>query len=83
MRKHRAWVRMVVMVALTATVSPATQGQAPGRPPAGTSAPPKLAAYKQEAAAGVDAMYGLAQQMVDSCSASARSGSRKSRRSGI
>ena len=28
--------------------------------------PPKLAAYKQEAATSIDAMYDLAQQMVDS-----------------
>jgi aminobenzoyl-glutamate utilization protein B len=65
MRKHRARVVIVVLVALTATVSPATQGQAPGGS-AAVSAPPKLAAYKQEAAASVDAMYALAQQMVDS-----------------
>jgi aminobenzoyl-glutamate utilization protein B len=65
MRKHRAWVAIVVLAA-AATVSPAARGQAPGGSTAAASAPPKLAAYKQEAAASVDAMYDLAQQMVDS-----------------
>jgi aminobenzoyl-glutamate utilization protein B len=44
----------IVVVALGA--APATQG----------GAPPKLGEYKQEAAASIDGMYDLAQQMVDS-----------------
>jgi len=65
-RKERVWVAIVVLVALTATASPTTEGQAPGGPATAGSAPPKLAAYKQEVATSIDAMYDLAQQMVDS-----------------
>jgi aminobenzoyl-glutamate utilization protein B len=46
--------------------SPRTQSGSPATPSAGAPEPPRLAAYKQEAAASVDGLHDLAQQMVDS-----------------
>ncbi|MBI4266628.1 MAG: amidohydrolase [Acidobacteria bacterium] len=48
------------------TASPTTQGGNAGTAGPATALPPKLADYKEELAASVDAMYDLAQQMVDS-----------------
>ena len=54
---HARRVALAVLVLLTSLVAtPATQ----------QTAPPKLAAYKTEAAASIDGMYDFAQQMVDS-----------------
>src|SRR5262245_16780529 len=54
---HARRIALVVTVLLTSIVAtPSTQ----------QSGPPKLAAYKSEAAASIDGMYDMAQQMVDS-----------------
>jgi aminobenzoyl-glutamate utilization protein B len=66
MRRHRMRVVIVVLMLLAGAASPTTEGQAPGGSAAAVSVPPKLAAYKQEAAKSIDGMYDLAQQMVDS-----------------
>src|SRR5687767_6971960 len=66
---RRILTRGLVAVALLVMVaaSPATQTErAPAPQSGGGAAPPKLAAYKQEVATSIDAMYDLAQQMVDS-----------------
>jgi aminobenzoyl-glutamate utilization protein B len=59
-------VAVIAFVALGA--SPSTQGNAAARTAtrAAASDSPKLASYKKEAVASVDAMHDLAQQMVDS-----------------
>ena len=58
---------LIALIALTAlSARPLTQGGNPAPAPAAPPMPPRLAAYKQEAAASVDGMYDLAQQMVDS-----------------
>ena len=60
---------MVVLVAVLATsTSLTTQSERSGAIGAAVAAPvpPKLAAYKQEAATSIDGMFDLAQQMVDS-----------------
>ena len=60
---------MVVLVAVLATsTSLTTQSERSAATAAAVAAavPPKLAAYKQEAATSIDGMYDLAQQMVDS-----------------
>jgi aminobenzoyl-glutamate utilization protein B len=54
---HSRRIALAVLVLLTSIVAtPSTQ----------QTEPPKLAAYKTEAAASIDGMYDLAQQMVDS-----------------
>ncbi|HEU4691707.1 MAG TPA: amidohydrolase [Vicinamibacterales bacterium] len=65
MLRHRAWLLLVLVASLATTSSPETQS-APPAPAAAPPVPPKLAQYKQEAAASIDAMADLAQQMVDS-----------------
>ena len=65
MRAHRL-AGLVALIALTAmSAAPTTQDGRAGAAAAPTLRP-KLAQYKQEAAASVGAMYDLAQQMVDS-----------------
>jgi aminobenzoyl-glutamate utilization protein B len=65
MRAYRAWALIVPIVLVMTSASPRMQSGAVATPvPA--SVPPKLAAYKTEAAASIDGMYDLAQQMVDS-----------------
>ena len=56
------------MAVLAAGTSPTTQSERSATAASAVAAtvPPKLTAYKQEAAASVDGMYDLAQQMVDS-----------------
>jgi aminobenzoyl-glutamate utilization protein B len=65
MLKPRAWLLLVLVASLATTSSLQTQS-APPASAAAVSVPPKLAQYKQEAAASIDGMYDLAQQMVDS-----------------
>ena len=65
MPRHRTLLLFVLVALLTTTSSPETQS-APPAPAAAPPVPPKLAQYKQEAAASIDAMADLAQQMVDS-----------------
>ena len=62
-RQIRALMVLVTVIGISA--SPTTQS-GDNRPAATTSLPPRLAEYKQQAAASVDSMYDLAQQMVDS-----------------
>src|SRR5699024_6952690 len=66
MRTHGTWMLVASIAIVALGASPRTQG--PAGAPATAAAPvsPKLAAYKAEAAASVDGMYDLAQQMVDS-----------------
>ena len=66
MRSNRTWALIVLVAALAPTTSPATQSEGPAVPAAAATAPPRLAEYKHEAAASIDGMYDLAQQMVDS-----------------
>jgi aminobenzoyl-glutamate utilization protein B len=65
MLRHRAWLLVVLVASLATTSSPETQS-AQSAPTAAAPVPSKLAQYKQEAAASIDGMYDLAQQMVDS-----------------
>ena len=65
MLRHRALLLVVLVAAVATTRSLETQS-AQLAPAAAPSVPPKLAQYKQEAAASIDAMFDLAQQMVDS-----------------
>jgi aminobenzoyl-glutamate utilization protein B len=70
MRLRQTAVSTLAIAFVVMSATPQTQSSVP----AGTSAkagapaplPPKLADYKKEAAASVDGMYDLAQQMVDS-----------------
>ena len=66
MRNDRVCAVTVVLGVLAMAASPLTQTSAPTSSSATASAPPKLAAYKQEVAQSIDGMYDLAQQMVDS-----------------
>ena len=60
-------VAVIVLAAVTATPTTQGGGGAPVPPErSGVAAPPKLDAYKTEAATSIDGMYDLAQQMVDS-----------------
>jgi aminobenzoyl-glutamate utilization protein B len=62
--RTRALVAPIALLLMSA--SPMTQSAVTPPAAAGTPAPPRLAAYKTEAAASIDGMYDLAQQMVDS-----------------
>jgi len=66
MRRSRTWMLLVIIALVAMNAAPTTQDGRAGAPATAAPLPPKLAAYKQEAAASVDAMYDLAQQMVDS-----------------
>jgi aminobenzoyl-glutamate utilization protein B len=63
MRVYRTSALLVPIALIVMSASLRTQSVAT---PAATSVPPTLAAYKTEAAAGIDGMYDFAQQMVDS-----------------
>jgi aminobenzoyl-glutamate utilization protein B len=62
------WALLASIALLLMSASPTTQSGAGASPPvaSGAASIPKLAAYKTEAAASIDGMYDLAQQMVDS-----------------
>jgi aminobenzoyl-glutamate utilization protein B len=68
MRGSRMWALVASIALLLMSASPTTQSGAGASPPvaSGAASIPKLAAYKTEAAASIDGMYDLAQQMVDS-----------------
>ena len=67
MTRYRLGVLAVLVAVGVSSASPTTQSQQPAaKGVAAAPLPPKLAAYKQEAAASIDGMYDLAQQMVDS-----------------
>ena len=68
MRRYAVSVWAVLVAVLAAGTSPTTQSERSATAASAVAAtvPPKLTAYKQEAAASVDGMYDLAQQMVDS-----------------
>ncbi len=68
MRRYAVSVLAVLVAVLAAGTSPTTQSERSATAASAVAAtvPPKLTAYKQEAAASVDGMYDLAQQMVDS-----------------
>ena len=67
MRAYRTWALVAPVALVLMTASAMTQSGAGTTPAtAGTPAPPQLAAYKTEAAASIDGMSDLAQQMVDS-----------------
>jgi aminobenzoyl-glutamate utilization protein B len=68
MRRFGVGVLAVVVAVLAASTSSTTQSErsATAASTVAATVPPKLTAYKQEAAASVDGMYDLAQQMVDS-----------------
>jgi aminobenzoyl-glutamate utilization protein B len=63
MRVYRTSALLVPIALIVMSASLRTQRVAT---PAAAPAPPKLAAYKTEAAASIDGMYDFAQQMVDS-----------------
>jgi aminobenzoyl-glutamate utilization protein B len=62
------WALLASIALLLMSASPTTQSGAGASPPvaSGAASIPKLTAYKTEAAASIDGMYDLAQQMVDS-----------------
>jgi aminobenzoyl-glutamate utilization protein B len=62
------WALVASIALLLMSASPTTQSGAGASPPvaSGAASIPKLTAYKTEAAASIDGMYDLAQQMVDS-----------------
>jgi aminobenzoyl-glutamate utilization protein B len=68
MRGSRMWALVASIALLLMSASPTTQSGAGASPPvaSGAASIPKLTAYKTEAAASIDGMYDLAQQMVDS-----------------
>ena len=68
MRGSRMWALLASIALLLMSASPTTQSGAGASPPvaSGAASIPKLTAYKTEAAASIDGMYDLAQQMVDS-----------------
>jgi len=67
MARYRLGVLVLLVAVLASSAVPTTQSQQPAATPAAARPmPPKLAVYKQEAAASIDGMYDLAQQMVDS-----------------
>jgi aminobenzoyl-glutamate utilization protein B len=68
MRASQLWGLVAVIAFVALGASPSTQGNAAARTAtrAAASDSPTLASYKKEAVASVDAMYDLAQQMVDS-----------------
>ena len=66
MRLRRVWSLTAAIALTVMSATPATQSEGAGATSASASVPAKLADYKKEAAASVDAMYDLAQQMVDS-----------------
>src|SRR5687767_15857889 len=74
MRGSRMWalaasISLVLMSASPTTQSGVATTQSGGVTPpaaAGATSQPRFAAYKTEAAASIDGMYDLAQQMVDS-----------------
>src|SRR5262245_6364276 len=65
MRTARTWALVALIALVVMGASPRTQSGV-ATSPAPASVPPRLAAYKTEAAASIDGMYDLAQQMVDS-----------------
>jgi aminobenzoyl-glutamate utilization protein B len=66
MLRDRVWAVTVLGLLLVTAISPATQSGPPAAPAAAAAVPPRLSEYKQEAAASIDGMHVLAQQMVDS-----------------
>src|SRR5688572_17214805 len=65
MRPRGRAALVVLLAAVTMSAAPASQGVV-ATPTTLPAAPPRLAEYKQEAAASIDALSQLAQQMVDS-----------------
>jgi len=65
MWREATWRFVLIGGVVAASAAPTTQNQ-PATSPAAAPQPPNLVAYKQEAAARIDEMYDLAQQMVDS-----------------
>src|SRR6188474_549937 len=69
MHFRHVWALAAVIVIASMSATPTMQGGAATSTPSGTAAgplPPKIAGYKQEAAAAIDGMYDFTQQMVDS-----------------
>ena len=66
MRRRQTWMLLVIIALVAMNAAPRTQDGRAGAPTTAAPLLPKLAAYKTEAAASIDGMYDLAQQMVDS-----------------
>ena len=66
MRVTHTWALSAAIAIASMSATPSMQSAPAPAPAASAPLPPKLADYKKEAAASVDGMYDLAQQMVDS-----------------
>ena len=70
MRSSRGWGSVGILALTVMTAAPAMQSDSAAkpavRPAAAAPLPRKLADYKKEAAAGIDGMYDMTQQMIDS-----------------